>query len=220
MSFMEKIETIANKQAIKLANEVPNTKYPTLEDQIEVYTYSISGIYGTLLQILLLILFALIFKTLVPVIFIMLTFSSFRVIGAGGYHFDTFEKCTITSIIQFVTAGLVINYIFPFWYLMNLRCLFIICIFVTLYCIYRYVPRDTPNAPITDNNKRKRFKMRTTICLSVWFIIILLFFYLNLNIIILSSCFGLLLELFSVSKFGYYHIYNNIDKVLSINKSN
>lgn len=203
-------ELVSNYLAKKLALKVPNTKYETIEDQIEVYTYAIMGSIGELITGILLMLISLCFGVFIPTILIAFTFCTFRP-KAGGYHFKTHLRCTIATLTTIIGTALIAQHTLQFWSLMNTWYLFIFCIMMSLYIIFRYVPRDTKNRLITEKSERSKFKRWSLYYIVVWGIIMTIFNFLNLKIIVISSCFGLLLELYSLSALGN-KIYSLLDK--------
>lgn len=208
---MISLESISGNIAKKWASKVPN-KYPTVEDQIEVHAYGILACFQILIEGFILIVISSLFEILISTVIITLTFSSFRIIGGGGFHFELYAKCATISLIQFIGTALTIKYTYQYWSIANLWYLFILTILLTSYIIYRYVPRDTPNKPITEPSERNKFKKWSLYYLLIWTSIMTISLLLNLKIIILSSCFGLLLELFSISHLGY-QLYSSIEKI-------
>lgn len=203
---MNLIQKIANRKAVKLANEVPNTIYPTIEDQIEVYSYGYQIIYGTLFQIVLVLILSMVLDILLPAIIIAITFTTFRLI-AGGFHFSTYKLCTVSSLIMILTSALISKF---YYNVISILPLLILTIIVTLYVIIRYVPRDTPSKRIINTNEIKKFKKWSFVYIIIWVGFIFANWLLNCKLIIVSSCFGLLLELFSISKVGY-NFFKKID---------
>jgi len=206
MSF---IELVSNNSAKWLATKVPNDKYPTVEDQIEVFTYGFMVVWGAILKILLMVSLASIFSIKISALIITLTFSSLRII-AGGYHFGDYNKCITFSTIQFIGSALIVKYSIQYWSQVDVYSLLIFCILTALYVIYRYIPRDTPNKPIIEILEICKFKRWSSYYLFIWTVIMTIFTFFNLKIIVLSSCFGLLLELFSCSKVGHF-VYKQLD---------
>ena len=206
------MDFIANSSmwcAKQLVTKVPNTIYPSVEDQIDVYSYGFMVVIGSLVKTTSLVILALVLGILIPSLVIVATFSSFRIL-AGGYHLKTAERCLIVSLIQFIGSALIVQYTQKYWTYINIYSLFIFCVVIALYIIIKYVPRDTPNKPITDKLQVKKFKRWSFTYLLVWISIMIVFTLLNVKIIVIASCFGLLLELFSISKLGQ-KIYKKLD---------
>lgn len=206
---MVSIQSVSNYFGKKLASKVLNDKYPSVDDQIEVFSYGFMAIVGALVKGILLVAIASILGVLIPSIIITLTFSSLRII-AGGYHLKTFNLCMIFSLSQFLISALIAQHTYQYWSFTNLYYLTSICILIALYIITKYIPRDTPNKPITLATEITKFKRWSFIYLLIWSLIMMFFLLLNIKIVVIASCFGLLLELFSISKLGCL-IYSKID---------
>jgi len=194
------IENISNYWARWLATKVPNNLYPSVDDQIEVFSYGIMVYLGALVKGASLVLIASLLGVLTPSLIITLTFSSFRII-AGGAHLKTFNLCLIVSLLQFIGGAFIVQR-YQSWLYINTWYLFIFCIVSSVYIIIRYVPRDTANKPITEKLEIMKFKKWSFLYLLGWAIIMTVFLLLNLQLIVIASCFGLLMELFSISKIG------------------
>jgi len=199
---MISINNLSNRFAKYLSTIVPNTKYPTVEDQIEVYDYAIKGVFEELSTMILLIFFSLILGIFTFVVFITLTFIILRSM-AGGIHLKTHKKCQIMSLIIFIGSGLIVKHTLQYWSETTIFFLLNFCVLMGIYIIYRYAPRDNPNKSIVDKFERNKFRRWSFLYLLIWNIIMIIFFLLDLKIIIVASCFGLLLELFNVSQIGY-----------------
>ena len=130
---------------------------------------------------------------------------------AGGAHFSSYNKCAIFSLIQFLGIALIAKYTLQYWSQTNIYSLLFFCVLTALYIIYRYVPRDTENKRITDCLKRSKFKRLSLYYILIWVILMIIFSFFDIKIIVVSSCFGLLLELFSCSKLGRF-VYDKLDQ--------
>jgi len=197
------LNNLSNRFAKYLSTIVPNSKYPSIKDQIEVYDFAIKGVFEELSTMILLILFSLVLGVFTPVIFIALTFISLRSI-AGGIHLSTHRRCQIMSIVMFIGSGLIMKLILRCLSIQNIYFLLLFCVLTTLYMVVRYIPRDSINKPITDPLERLKFKRLSLYYIIIWTIIMTIFLHLNLKIIVIASCFGLLLELFNCSKMGQF----------------
>ena len=207
---MVSVQSVSNYFARKLASKVPN-EYPTVEDQVQVYEYGLMAILGSLVKGFLLVAISSLFGVLLLSLVTTITFSSLRVL-AGGYHLSTFKSCMIMSLTQFIGSALIIIHTYQYWSIQNIYSLLFFCILMTLYIIFRYIPRDTPNKPITDILEINKFKKWSFYYLLSWTIMMTIFLLLGWKLIVIASCFGLLLELFSISILGQivYSIINNI----------
>ena len=215
---MSLVERVSNYLAKWLASNVPNTKYPTVEDQIEVFTYGWMLPIGALHKGFLLICFTIILgilvgnilNSIISILSIILTFSSLRIIAAGGYHMSTYNGCIIVSFTQFIGSALIVLLTLCYWTQSSIWFLFVICLIISLYISIRYCPRDTPNNRIIDVLQIKKLKRQSLYFLLIWSVLMIALIFFNLKIIVISSCFGLLLELFSVCKIGQI-VYSKLD---------
>jgi len=230
---MNLIQSISNCLAHKMVNKVPlnqieyaweivlklfpqlsNTfdikKIKTTEELIGVYNLALMVPVGAVFKGLLLVVLSLILGVFWQVIVVVLTFMSLRSI-AGGAHFSSYNKCAIFSLIQFLGIALIAKYMFRYLSQTNIYSLLFFCILTALYIIYRYVPRDTENKRITGELERSKFKRLSLYYISIWTILMTIFIIFNLKIIVVSSCLGLLLELFSCSRVGHF-VYKQLDQ--------
>ena len=186
----------------QLSNKFDIKKIKTTEELIGVYNLALMVPVGAVFKGLSLILLSLILGVFWQVIVVVLTFMSLRSI-AGGAHFSSYVKCVIFSLIQFLGIALIAKYIFQYWSHANLWNLLVFCILTSLYIIIKYVPRDSFNKPITKVLEIKKFKRWSFLYLVVWIALMTILLFFKCEKVVLSSCFGLLLELFTVSKMGY-----------------
>ena len=207
---MVSIYSISNSLAEGLASRVPNIKYDSVEDQIDVYTYVFMFYVGIFIKIFLLVSLALLLGVVASSLTLMFTFASLRSIG-GGYHFTTFGKCMIISLLIFLGSALTAQYTYQYWSSTNIWYLITFCIISMIYIIYRYVPKDSPNNIIDDRETISKFKKLTVYYLIIWSMLMSIFVLLNIKIIVIASCFGLLLEVFTISTLGY-NFYARLDK--------
>lgn len=167
-----------------------------------VYYYGFQIIIGGAVKLAFLILISLLLGSLIPTLLISLFFATLRVI-AGGYHMNTYGKCMFTSLGLFLAAGLVTRYTHEFWSEGAMLGFAAFCFLAGLFVVYRWVPRDTPNRPITEPEEIRKFRRLSFIYMLLWGALTL---YLSLNgsnMAALSASFGLLLELFTVTPAGY-----------------
>jgi accessory gene regulator B len=92
-----------------LVSKTTNDKFPTKEDQIQVYAYGFQVILGSLLKSVLLLVLGWLLGVLFPVIVVAVTFSSLRIL-AGGHHQRTYLRCIIASLSQFFAGAFIARY--------------------------------------------------------------------------------------------------------------
>jgi accessory gene regulator B len=209
---MSLIQVLSSKSAKWLVKKVPNTQYDAVEDQIEVYSYGFQVLWGMVFKGLLLVGLSWLLGVLKEAIIITITFSSFRII-AGGYHMQSYLRCISISLFQFILSGLIIKYTHPYWTNINvLLTLLLITILSMLYVIIKYIPRDNPNKKITNHEEIMKFKRWSLYYLVGWTLIMMVSLWLNINTLVIASCLGLLLEVFSITNLGYAYIYPLFDE--------
>lgn len=167
-----------------------------------VYYFGLQIVIGSLVKGVILISVALLLGVLIPTLLIAFTFATLRM-AAGGYHMDTYGKCLFVSLGLFITAALIAQYTYSYWNFMWLAVLLVPAFILGFYVIIRYAPKDTPNKPITDPRDIRKFKKLSIIYLSVCLAVIAVLTVLGLNMYVLSLCFGVLLELFTVTPAGH-----------------
>ncbi len=191
-----------------------------------VYYFGFQVIIGSLVKGILLVALALLFRTLVPTLIIMLIFATLRVL-AGGYHMETYGRCIVTSLALFLISGIIAQYTYESWPYILVYSMIIVSFIITLLAAAKYAPKDTPNKPITEPEEIKKFKRLSAVYVIIWFIVFTVLVTMGLNgitifkpeyekLLALSACFGLLLEIFTVTPFGYNFfkkISGELDKV-------
>ena len=147
------------------------------------YYYGFQVIYGMINKGLLLILLGLLFNILPQLLIVTASFVSLR-IWIGGFHLDSYTKCSYFSLISFSIMALLAKYIS-----LNEVANILIYIFV-LAIILLYAPVENSNRPLKNNEKIK-FKIISFCVLIVLFLINLLT---NNTIINNSIPYGVLLS--------------------------
>ncbi|MCX8129687.1 MAG: accessory gene regulator B family protein [Clostridia bacterium] len=174
-----------------------------------VYYYGFQIVFGAIVKAVLLLTIAVLVKSLVPTLIILFIFGSLRVL-AGGFHMDTYGRCIVTSTVLFVAAGMATQYSYRMWDSSIVAVLIAATTIFGAITILKWAPKDNPNKPITKPEEIRKFKGLSFMHIIVWALICsVLLFYRNssglvyLNMIIISSSFGILLELFTVAPVGY-----------------
>ena len=126
-----------NLLARKLAHLlVENSDDTFFEDEIR---YGLEIVLGALLQIVLIALVAMLLGIVKEVLVIVCTAALYRR-STGGPHCKTYVRCTVTSLLIFITLAFIIKFI-PVNYLpIYITCLAIFSVLV----IHLYVPVDNP----------------------------------------------------------------------------
>jgi len=139
------------------------------------YYYGFQIIYGAINKFILLVTLGFLFNILPQILLVTISFVSLRV-WSGGLHFNSYTKCAYISLLSFTIVGLLAKYIY-------LNQIITAIIFLLIYLIiFKWVPVEHPNRPLTNNEKLK-FKTIALLILTILYIINLL----TDNIIIKNS---------------------------------
>lgn len=191
-----------------------------ISEVIDVMAYSLKAIYGEIVKMILILIFASFLHILLPTLIISIVFSTLRLL-AGGVHMGTFFTCLGMGTVVFIGGGLLVHNIIDISFI-NQNILYLILIegVLNLYLINKYAPRDTPNKPITDKKEIKMFNTLSFVFVSmINNVLIFLSIYHQYNIIVLSIIYGLLLEVFTITPIGvktFNYIENKLNKLFNI----
>jgi len=167
-----------------------------------IYYFGFQVVIGAIIKGLLLILLAGITRTILPSLIIVGVFVVLRQI-AGGYHMKTFGKCIAVSLGVFIAAALISKYTYPFWNRISILIFVILTFIVSLICLLKWAPSDNPNRPITKQEEIDKFKRLSVLFIILWLLASLTAVYFKLNMYTLSGCFGVILEVFTVTPLGH-----------------
>lgn len=166
------------------------------------YNFGFLVVIGESVKFTIIFAVSLIMGVLIPTLIVTTAFVSLRTI-AGGYHMDTQGKCLLVSLGLFITASFIAEYTYYQWNALQLAVLILITLIMGLYALIRYAPRDNPNKPITDPDKIRKLKKLSLIYLFVWLVVIVTLTMFEMNLIVISLGFGVLLELFIITPTGH-----------------
>lgn len=167
-----------------------------------LYYYGFYIIISTFIKALIIFTTALLLNILIPTLIVVFIFASLRTF-AGGYHMDTVGKCLFVSIFLYLFAALFVQKTFHLWNTVTITSFIIFTLVLGFFLLRKYAPKDNPNKPITDPIQIKKFKKKSQIYLFILIILSTILAFQNLYIYVLSICFGILLELFSITPIGY-----------------
>jgi accessory gene regulator B len=112
---------------------------------IEVISYGLQAVLGTTAELVLIIIAGMALGMLKELLVMSAAFMTVRLM-AGGVHFSTYSRCLFSSVLIFISGGFLIRLAallgLPGGLYLAAGSL------ITMYCIYRYSPRDNPNRPI------------------------------------------------------------------------
>ena len=173
------LETISNKIAIRLCDTLKLE-----ESLIPVYAYGLELLLAALLNILLIILIAFIFRLPYAGISFLSAFIPLRV-TAGGYHAGTHFWCTVLCLIAFTISAAIANCILEV-YRPVVGIAFCLFDLITVICLS---PVQAVQKPLT--SKEQQINRKRSLCLSVLFCgISLLGLYQRLTLPTLFFSFG------------------------------
>lgn len=175
-----------------------------------VYYYGFYVLFGTLVKGFILISVSLLLGIFIPALLTVTVLASLRLF-AGGYHFDTYGKCLLVSMALTVATALISQYTHPYWSMAAVAIFLFLVFTLSLYMLIKYAPKDTPTKPITDPADIIKFKRLSIIYLGILLIICCVLSALGLKMYVMAICFGVLLEIFSITPAG--HNFFNIIKV-------
>ncbi len=165
---MEKmVRRLANKIAVSLGYD---------EEREAVVAYGLLAIVQIGITIILALIFGFIVGAPVEAMIVCFAVSIFRKYSGGAHAYDA-DFCTVVSVIYCTVAALASRILATIIDPVLVLIVMIICYMLTYWIIYRYVPIDSPNKPITNKDKIKRMRKGSTIIVSVYFALQLVFYY-------------------------------------------
>lgn len=174
-----------------------------------VYYYGFYIVFSTLVKGIILISLSLLLGIMLPALLTVIVFGSLRML-AGGYHFDSYGKCLLVSLALIITAALISQYTYSYWSIASMVLFLIPAFAFSFYLLIKYAPKDTPTKPITDPAAIRKFKRLSIAYLGVLLILCCVLVFFNLKMHVISICFGILLEVFTITPSG--HRFFNIIK--------
>lgn len=166
-----------------------------------VYYYGFFILLSAIIKMIALLSVAWMFGALLPAIIVILVFGTLRTF-AGGYHMDTYGKCVVVSLIMFLSVAIFVRYTWVFWSSKNVFLLIGITLICGLLLIIKYAPKDTPNKPIVEPEKMRKYKRFSILYFLLLMVVSTLFSYKGNNMITLCICFAALIEVFTITPSG------------------
>lgn len=190
------------------------------EDKKKVIAYGTFVLMQTIISILLLILFGIIFKCTMEALIISFTVSILRKYS-GGVHASSSGRCALLgTMICIGGALLIIHLLYP---VIDIRLLIITELIAFIYSYFttvKLVPVDNPKKPIKSIKKKEKMKKISLTIVTIYLIIIslciFLWVYTGKNIfVIYSLCIelGLLWQVFTLTSMGHLLVFK-LDKLL------
>ena len=138
------------------------------KNEIDIIKYGLETIYLSVTKMIIIFLLAYMLSIIKEVLILLITYNIIRS-QAFGLHASKSIYCLISSIIFFIGGAYLCKYIvINRWLLISLSLLCNILLFL-------YAPADTHKRPLINKNKRKRFKLLSTILGIIYTIIIIVY---------------------------------------------
>ncbi len=167
-----------------------------------VYYFGFQVVIGAIVKGVLLVGISLLLGVLKPALIIMAAFAALRVM-AGGYHMDTYGKCIATSLGMFVVVAVIARYTGDYWNMPVLASFIGLSFLAGLLVVYKWVPDDTQNRPITKPEEIKKFRRISFIYVFVYLVLVSVLLYTGAKVYVLAVGMGYLLELFTITPVGH-----------------
>lgn len=167
---MISIEDISNNIGRKIAYNLHLSK-----EREEIIAYGALSLLHTLQATVLLIIFGLIFNSVIEILCIAVTAALLRRYS-GGAHASSPGRCSAITVITFGFLSLLVKYIniSP----SNVLVYQLITILFILYSFYNNCPVDTPNKPINDEEQKNKLRKKSFVFILFTFIIIFILWFL------------------------------------------
>lgn len=213
---MFSLEMISKKTSETLSSELKLD-----DDKREIIAYGIFAILQMIYNLLLVIIFGMIFNVVIEALIVSFTISILRK-SSGGIHASSPNICaligTMVSILVGLFSKIEIN--------KSIYLLIVGIVFVwSFYIIYKLAPVDSPAKPIKKVQKIARLKKMSIVTLCIYLVIvstlIIIFFNTNYNnVISYSSCIlgGVIWQVLSITRIAHRMsrtidaFFNNIKK--------
>lgn len=131
--------------------------HPDYDDiQMDEMRYGLEGFYLTITKSIIIFAIAIIFNVFSEMLLMLIVFNILRKTGFG-LHANKSWSCLLSSSIVFILLPILAKMIaIPFY------CKVILCV-IAIILIYQYAPADTSKHPLIYADRRKKYKIITTI---------------------------------------------------------
>ena len=169
------------------------------DNQVEVYSYGLEILLGSIVKFVLLVISALLLHILSLTMLVLLTFAGFRIVG-GGVHLSTYNRCLVVGVALILALAKLSTL------KVNDSLLIIAFVMVALFAIYtviRCVPAGTEKKVISNKADRKKQKLETGLFSVIWMLVFMWFLrngYSNYSLALILGASG---SLFLITPGGY-----------------
>ncbi len=210
---MHKVEKISKSISDKLAFELELD-----DDRKSVINYGVFAIVQTIISVICILMFGIIFDVACEAFIISLIMSILRK-SSGGIHASSPGRCVTVATIFCVGMALILRKNVEIAIVSN-KIIGVVVFIYAYIIIYKLAPVDSKAKPIKSVDKKRRLKRNSLIILSLFavvsFVYTLLYKYTdNSNYIIYNFCVysGIVWQVFSLTNLGHI-VLGKIDDLL------
>lgn len=176
-----------NKLSIRLTERLLSNGTISDEDK-DLYIYGLFMLFSHLMFFIIACIFGLILGCIFESIIFYIAFQFIRRY-AGGYHASTETRCEIFSSLSILACIVVIKLLKTY----DFQTVLLLITILSAVCIFIFCPLDTPEKPLSDK-EFKYFRKVSWLILLVIVTVIIVSYFLKLNILITPCCMSLILE--------------------------
>ncbi|MDF9409469.1 MAG: putative accessory gene regulator protein [Pelotomaculum sp. PtaB.Bin013] len=188
------IKTLARKIAIVMGAQLKVNR-----DQVEIFTYGLELIFGTLVQLVLIMSLSLLVDTFITTMLCLIAFASLRFFG-GGVHLSTYPLCLVIGVSLLISLGklatLAVNPV-------SLTFISALILLMGIYVIFRWVPAGTAKKQIRDESIRQEQRKKAFLVLTVWSVVIVMLITQKMAADAFAVILGILGSLILMTPLGY-----------------
>jgi accessory gene regulator B len=200
------MERLARKIASNIAGSLDYD-----DEKERVIAYGLTAMLQVAVTVILVFSIGLLVGAPVEALIICFSVSILRKYS-GGAHAGTIEECISISVIYCVVFALISRrLLLPVLNTYSMLFIIIVVYALSFIAIFKLAPVDSPNKPIKTDKKKRRMRRGSFITLSVYFVLSILFLLLSLKYhnrssLGISLLFGIIWQIFTLTKFGFYFL--------------
>ncbi len=189
------ISNLSNKMAQSLSI------YVGRNTEVDYLRYGIEVIIRGFIKFLIIIIVAILFNLVTPMIAILTTFAFFRAL-TGGYHYSTYLRCLIVGLLIMKMMAFTSTKIVDLIDGTTILLLIIVAVSLGLYLSYKYAPSNHFYKEMS-NIQKIRLKKIAYYGIILWAIVTLVFYKVNMNIIVIASIFSFIFQMSTIHPLSY-----------------
>lgn len=156
------------------------THHIVSEEKREAYTYGFELLFEKLFFYGIILIIALLTKTLIFSVLFMFSYKMLRQY-TGGFHCKTAEVCLVVSVLIYLLVLLLYMLDFDL-----AEFILSISAMVSLIIIFLFSPRESKNRPL-ENEEKKKYRTLSIIIATATAIIAVIFYRLNISLLFYST---------------------------------